>query len=146
MANFFENLGNSAIHFSIMDVVDILLVAGITYGLLRLTSKTRASQVFKGLALFIVLAWICKAVGLSTVNWLLSSFIDAGALLLVVIFQPEIRRAFEKLGRGGLFEMPFSAEEDASSTWISIYSPSLESPTPRGEAKDMMIWGLNPPV
>ena len=114
MANFFENLGNSAIHFSIMDVVDILLVAGITYGLLRLTSKTRASQVFKGLALFIVLAWICKAIGLSTVNWLLSSFIDAGALLLVVIFQPEIRRAFEKLGRGGLFEMSFSTEEDAS--------------------------------
>ena len=80
-----------------MDAVDILLVASAAYGLLRLTTKTRASQVFKGLAVFIVVAWICSALGLSTVNWLLSSFIDAGAVLLVVIFQPEIRRAFEKV-------------------------------------------------
>ena len=118
MANFFENLGNSAVNFSIMDAVDILLVASAAYGLLRLTTKTRASQVFKGLAVFIVVAWICSALGLSTVNWLLSSFIDAGAVLLVVIFQPEIRRAFEKVGRGGLFENPFSAEEDASRPYI----------------------------
>ena len=118
MANLFENLGNSAVNFSIMDAVDILLVASAAYGLLRLTTKTRASQVFKGLAVFIVVAWICSALGLSTVNWLLSSFIDAGAVLLVVIFQPEIRRAFEKVGRGGLFENPFSAEEDASRPYI----------------------------
>lgn len=118
MANFFENLANTAINFSIMDLVDILLVAGIVYGLLRLTSKTRASQVFKGLGFFIVLAWVCKLLGLSTVNWLLSSFIDAGAVLLVVIFQPEIRRAFEKVGRGGLFENPFVAEDSSSRPYI----------------------------
>ena len=105
MANFFAIIKNSTLRFTVFDAVDILFVSMIIYGLLKITSGTRASQVLKGLGIFIVLAQICELIGLSAMTWLLSTFIDAGVVLLVIIFQPEIRRALERMGRGKIFDL-----------------------------------------
>jgi diadenylate cyclase len=81
----------------------------IIYGLLKITSGTRASQVLKGLGIFIVLAQLCELIGLSAMTWLLNTFINAGVVLLVIIFQPEIRRALERMGRGKIFDLPHNS-------------------------------------
>ncbi len=114
MAEFLQILKNSTLRFTVLDAIDIILVAAIIYGLLKLTSGTRASQVVKGLGVFVVLAQICKMVGLSAVSWLLSSFIDAGVVIVVIIFQPEIRRALERMGRGKIFDIALNLNRDST--------------------------------
>ena len=87
-------------YFSWIDVVDIVILSVIIYWLLKLTSKTRAMQVLKGLGVILVAAWVADLLGLVGTYWILNYVLTAGALLLVIIFQPELRRALAKLGRG----------------------------------------------
>jgi len=86
--------------FKLMDVIDILLLSVIIYWLLKLTSKTRAIQVLKGLGIILLGAWIADLLDLVGTKWILNYVLTAGALVLVIIFQPELRRALAKLGRG----------------------------------------------
>ena len=108
MENFIYIITNSILQFKILDIVDILLVTFIIYQLIKLTKKTRAIQVLKGVGVFVIFSAICELIGLTTMSWLLESFISLGAVLLAILFQPELRRAFEKVGRGKLFDMNFA--------------------------------------
>lgn len=103
MAEFFSIVKNSILQFTFKDAIDIILVAILIYGAIRLTRKTRAFQVLKGLAVVVVCAQLANILGLTAISWLLQTIINAGAVLLVIVFQPEIRRALEKIGRGRLF-------------------------------------------
>lgn len=89
--------------FSWRDVVDIVIVAVILYWLIKLLAKTRAIRVLIGLGVILILARIFVAVGLVTATWLMDAVIPAGAVMIVILFQPEFRRALETLGRGKIF-------------------------------------------
>ncbi len=91
---------NSLYNFSWKDGLDIVLLSIIIYWLLKLTSKTRAMQVLKGLGVILLVAWVTGFLGFVGTTWLLNYVLTAGALVLVIIFQPEIRRALARLGRG----------------------------------------------
>lgn len=82
------------------DWIDILIVAYLVYKLLMLTRETRASQVLKGLAMLFVASWISNFFDLSAFNWILTSVVNNTALVLLILFQPELRRALEQIGRG----------------------------------------------
>ncbi|MBY0583920.1 diadenylate cyclase CdaA [Murdochiella sp. Marseille-P8839] len=97
--NYFRNLRELLVTFSVTDVIDILVIAVIVYYLILLVRETRAEQLIKGFIVILVFAQISDGLKLYTVNWLLSNILTAGFLLTVVVFQPEIRRAFERLGR-----------------------------------------------
>ena len=84
----------------IADIADILVVAVIVYKLLMLTRDTRGSAVLKGLVLLLILVGISSLVGLTALNWLLMAVINNGPIVLVILFQPEIRKALEQIGRG----------------------------------------------
>ena len=73
------------------DILDILIVAVIIYQLLMLTRQTRGSAVLKGLVLLLLIVGVSDALGLTALNWLLMSVISNGPLVLVILFQPEIR-------------------------------------------------------
>lgn len=105
LSEFFDKIFNNRFNFSILDAIDILLLAAVLYGLFKITKKTRASQVLKGLGAFIVLAQICRWIGLSAMSWAMNLFIEAGLIILVIIFQPEIRRALEHFGRNKLLNI-----------------------------------------
>lgn len=87
---------------SIADVLDILLVAFLLYELLMLTKETRASAVLKGLAMLLLASLVSNLMGLTAMNWLLLNVVNNGALVLVILFQPELRKALEQIGRGTL--------------------------------------------
>ncbi|MDD5017672.1 MAG: diadenylate cyclase CdaA [Eubacteriales bacterium] len=91
---------NSIADFSVIDIIDIVLLAVVIYWLLKLTSKTRAMQVLKGLGMILLAAWVTDFLGLVGITWLLNYVLTAGALVIVIIFQPELRRALAKIGRG----------------------------------------------
>ena len=82
----------------ISDIIDILIMAFIIYKLIMLIRRTSSGAVAKGVLLFLVALWI-SSFGLNTVNFLLGKLVEWGGVALVVIFQPEIRRFLEQMGR-----------------------------------------------
>ena len=88
----------------IIDVLDILIVAVIIYELLLLTRHTRGSALLKGLFLLLIIALLSNLFGLVSLNWLLRAILQNGAVVLVVLFQPEFRKALERMGRSRVFQ------------------------------------------
>ncbi|MGC5325172.1 diadenylate cyclase CdaA [Brevibacillus sp. SYSU BS000544] len=83
--------------------IDILLVTYVIYKLIMLVRGTRAVQLLKGILVIVVTWLLSKYFELKTLHWLMSQAFTFGVLALVIIFQPELRRALEQLGRGKLF-------------------------------------------
>ena len=94
----------------ISDIIDILIMAFIIYKLIMLIRRTSSGAVAKGVLLFLVALWI-SSFGLNTVNFLLGKLVEWGGVALVVIFQPEIRRFLEQMGRTSLGQVFTHAEE-----------------------------------
>lgn len=94
------------------DVADILVVAVIVYKLLMLTRETRSSAVLKGLLLLLVLVGVSNLVGLTALNWLLTAVVNNGPIVLVILFQPEIRKMLEQVGRGARIDVRRDDSQD----------------------------------
>ena len=88
----------------IADLIDILIVAVIIYELLLLTRHTRGSALLKGLFLLLIIALLSNLLGLVSLNWLLTAILQNGAIVLVILFQPEFRKALERMGRSRVFK------------------------------------------
>jgi diadenylate cyclase len=121
----FNSLSHSISNFGIVDVLDILVVVVLIYFLLKLTSKTRAIQVLKGFGIIIILAQFTQFLGMSTISWLLNYIINAGALVLIVLFQPELRRALERIGTGRILDRNFSENNAISNRIDKIIASCL---------------------
>lgn len=85
--------------FKLVDLLDIILVAGMIYYLLGLIYKTRAGQLAKGAIVILVIYGIAYGVGMRSVTWIMQNVLQVGFLAVVVLFQPEIRRALEQMGQ-----------------------------------------------
>jgi len=92
--------------FNLSSVIDILIVAFLMYRLMLLIKGTRAVQLIKGLAVLLVITAFASLFNLYTINWLLGKSMTALVVALPVVFQPELRRALEKLGRGRFLNHP----------------------------------------
>ena len=90
----------NGIDIVILNSIDIAIVAVVIYQLLKLTKRTRANQVIKGLLLVLVALWLASLLKLQAITWLLGYIVNAGAVVLVILFQPELRSALEHMGRG----------------------------------------------
>lgn len=95
MQNFMELFVN----FRIIDFLDIVIVAVIFYKLLMLIKETRAEQLIKGLIVLLVALNLSKWLKMHMVNYILENTMTVGVIALLVVFQPELRRALEYLGR-----------------------------------------------
>lgn len=93
--------------FQASDFVDIAIITVLIYHLILLTKETRAFQVLKGIGIVFIAALISDVLQLVTISWLLNSLLSVGIILAVVLFQPELRRALEHIGRGKLFTREF---------------------------------------
>ncbi len=93
--------------FRASDAVDIAIIAVLIYHLILLTKETRAFQVLKGIGIVFIAALVSDVLQLVTISWLLNSLLSVGIILAVVLFQPELRRALEHIGRGKLFSREF---------------------------------------
>jgi len=90
----------TVLKFNLSSVIDILIVAFVVYKLMLLIRGTRAVQLIKGLAVLLIATALSSMLDLNTMNWLLRQAMTALVVALPVVFQPELRRALEKLGRG----------------------------------------------
>ena len=81
------------------DLLDILLVAYVVYKGVQLIRETRAGQLVKGILLLVAAYLIAQMAELNTVTWILNKVFELGIITLIVVFQPELRRTLEKVGR-----------------------------------------------
>ncbi|WP_373894742.1 diadenylate cyclase CdaA [Virgibacillus natechei] len=92
--------------------VDITLVWYVLYKLLMLIRGTKAIQLLKGIVVVLAVRMVSILFSLQTIEWLTEQAILWGFLLIAILFQPELRRALEQLGRGNLFARSARSEEE----------------------------------
>ena len=98
--DFLNEIRMAFLALKITDIIDILVMTYIIYKLIMSVKETRAAQLLKGLVVVLVFSRIAQALNLYTVNWLISNIFTVGLMIIIVVFQPELRKAFEKIGRG----------------------------------------------
>ncbi|MDO4746116.1 MAG: diadenylate cyclase CdaA [Bacillota bacterium] len=103
MHKFFENVFSG---IGIADAIDILIVAFVIYQLLKFLRKTRAEQLLKGVIFLVAATAVTGLLNLHTINWILKGAVSLGAIAIIVVFQPELRRALEYLGRSKIVKAP----------------------------------------
>lgn len=111
-------INNILTGISITDAIDIVIVAFIIYKVLGFIRETRAQQLVKGLLLLVLVAIFSEQFHLYTLNWILRGAMTLGAVAIVIVFQPELRRGLEYMGRGKLVT-PFAQIEKEKAKTIS---------------------------
>ena len=84
---------------TLFDIFDVLLVAVIIFSAFRMVRDTRAMQLFKGLLALLAVYLVSSWIGLSTLSFMLGTVLNNVFIVVIVIFQPEMRRILEQLGR-----------------------------------------------
>lgn len=102
-----EDLMGLFMSIKITDILDILIVAFLLYKLLEFIKGTRAQQLFRGVLLIIGAFILSELLDLYLLNWLLTGLVTVGLIAIVILFQPEIRRALEQIGRHGVIRGQF---------------------------------------
>ena len=107
--DFFKYIWNSFVllifssdNLIIFDILDILIVTFIVYKIIQFMRETRAEQLIKGLVIFVLVYFLAQLFHLNALKWLVSIITMNILVVVVVLFQPEIRSILEKLGRSGI--------------------------------------------
>ena len=102
----------------LVDIIDIALLSFLIYTLLTHTRQTRVSQIIKGVVIMLMAWWVSDVLGMRTIHALIGWIINAGPVLLIVLFQPEIRRILEELGTTRLLDPAYRKETESADVLI----------------------------
>lgn len=102
IASWWEWMVSIAMNFQFKDAVDIIIVAFLIYGVVKLVRETRAGQLVKGLFLLVILFIISSYFNLVMVSRVLAYFFQFAFVAVLIVFQPEIRKALEQVGRNNV--------------------------------------------
>ncbi len=111
--NFIQPLKNF-VYIGWTDIIDIIIVSYIFYKVGSLVKETRAQQVMKGIIILLVATQLSEWLQLNALNYILVNLMQFGILALIIVFQPELRRVLEKMGRFN-FSAIFKADPSAGS-------------------------------
>lgn len=114
-----QRLSGFFLSLQFWDVLDILVIAFLTYQLLLLVRRTNTSRLLKGVLLILVFLWLSSG-RLRALNFLLSNIVDIGILALLVLFQPEIRRILEQVGSSRLKVLELFAKPQVDRATIEV--------------------------
>ena len=90
---------------SFIDILDILIVAYIIYRVMKLLKDTSAERLIKGIIILVGIMLLASMLHLTMISWLLQQALNVGLFAIVVVFQPELRRLLEQIGKGNLSRM-----------------------------------------
>lgn len=119
LTNLFQSVISSIPNIEIMDVIDIFVVTFVIYRLIGLIRNTSAYRVVKGIAVLLIITLLTEMLRLNTVNFILSKVLELGAVAIVVVFQPELRRLLESVGSQSISSF-VSARDKHSDTDAAI--------------------------
>jgi len=120
----FQDLWKYIASITWRDVVDMLIVAFLAYQLLKLAHRSNAMRVLRGIVAVLVIWVAADFFDFHTLNLLLTSFIGVGFIALVVVFQPELRKALEQVGTGNIKKL---IGREMISTWENAIIQTVEA-------------------
>ncbi len=94
-------------------IIDIAIVIFLLYCFFRIVKESRAWQLIKGIVFLIIITWVSGLFNLKILNWILTGIMNLGVIAIIVIFQPELRRALEQLGTNKITKF-FGIDKDVS--------------------------------
>ncbi|MFD0944090.1 diadenylate cyclase CdaA [Savagea faecisuis] len=109
----------------IRNIIDILLVWFVFYKLITIIKGTKAVQLLKGIFVILIVRFLTEVFGLSTLGWMMEQVLTFGFLAVIIIFQPELRRALEQLGRGKIFTRSSLQEDEEQKRLIEAMKKSV---------------------
>ena len=109
--DFFVNLSNNPLTL-ITTILDIVIVFFIIYKAFKMLKDTRAWQLLKGIAILIIITLLSGYMKLTILNYILTSVMSYGVIMLIIVFQPELRRALEQLGTTNRLSRFLGIEQD----------------------------------
>ncbi len=110
---------------ALINIVDVLLVWFVLYKLITIIKGTKAVQLLKGIFVLIIARVLTGFFGFKTLLWMMDQVLTFGFLAIIIIFQPELRRALEQLGRGRLFARSTMQEEEQRDRLIEAFTKSV---------------------
>ncbi len=102
LAGVFEQVFFALKNIRVFDIIDILVIAFVIYKCVDFFKKSRAGQLMKGVFMLLIIFLLAQWLDLVTLKWLLNKLIDSAIVVVAIIFQPELRRVLERVGRGQL--------------------------------------------
>ncbi|MCM0649459.1 diadenylate cyclase CdaA [Clostridium swellfunianum] len=127
MAEGLEALINSLKVLDVFSILDIIVVSYIFYKGYMLIKETRAVQLLKGILLILLLIPVSSILHLTMLKWIVEKTITIGVLSIIIIFQPEIRRALEHLGRSAFNDMHLIEDDETMEKVITEVADAVES-------------------
>ena len=121
MNNMMSTLWTTLKSFQFKDVIDIVIITLIMYYLFKLLRQSRAGQLIKGVVVLLVVYAISGIAQLTMVNYILSSIFQFSAIIIIIIFQPELRQGLERLGRSN------KTLKNIVNTTQTIESPTIKA-------------------
>ena len=118
IGNLFSNL---FVHPDWRNIVDIVFLTVLIYNLLKLVRYTRANSLFKGIIFVLVMALVSDALEINATSWILQQIISVGVVVVVIVFQPEIRRILEQLGRSKIARQLFGSPQKQRNAQMELH-------------------------
>ncbi len=122
---FFNNVLSNLRTFQLRDLIDILVISFVFYEIFQFARRSRAGQLVRGVVLLIVSFMLAYLFELRTVRWVLNNFLQIGFTAAVVLFQPELRRALERLGQ--------------NTNWAGLFNWRRSDPSLRGVWQNAVV-------
>ena len=130
MGSFWNQLLGIFDTIRVEDILDIAIVAFLIYQAIKLVRETRAAQLVKGIAMLLVLYALANWKELPVMKFLTGNILQIGVLAMVVVFQPELRRALEQVGRSRIGKLQvFSSsvnEQELQARWVKFVNALVE--------------------
>lgn len=123
----FQNLFSILKTIQLRDIIDIIAIALVIFGLFRLVRETRAIQLLKGILLLLIIYALASTFELVMLSSLLRLFFEASVVIIAIIFQPEIRKALEQMGRNNTWRRYFSVftKQRKDDDWVKAVKKSI---------------------
>lgn len=119
IVNFIARVGSTIASISFVDILDIIILAFIIYKGVKIVKETKAQQLITGIIVIVAIYALSSWLNLKVMAFLLENFLQIGIIALVIVFQPELRRILERVGRVNVkpFKLINDSHGDASAHW-----------------------------
>ncbi len=128
LSDIWDNICSIVSYITPIDILDIIFLSAILFFCIKLMRETRAEQLIKGIAFFAIVLFVLDQLGFKVMGIVAETFFNIGILVIIIMFQPELRRILERVGRTKMTKMPFlegnNVSEDDAKTINAINSIS----------------------
>lgn len=119
LSDIFQNFVRVVMSITVFDVIDILLLTYLIYMVFKLMRDTRAEQLMKGILILVLMFIVVQVCQLKVMSFLFENFFQVGLIAIVIVFQPELRRILERVGRAKVPNISLNFDQNDGKTNVA---------------------------